>query len=225
MCSSDLRVSFEVVEHASGLYIGARRNAENGQSYWRITPWVMPCFTMVPPRADHPIHGHFWVPIDDEHCWAWSYDYHPARALTEAERSAMQAGLGIHAKVDPKTYRPLARKENDYLMDRGSQHTGKSYSGVEGIAMQDASLQESMGAIVDRSREHLVGTDMGIVIARRKLMQAAAALAEQHTPPPGIDPATHRIRSASVVLPAHVPFAEAAADALKMTPGKRHVSV
>ena len=78
---------------------------------------------------------------------------------------------------------------------------------------------------VDRSREHLVGTDMGIVIARRKLMQAAAALAEQHTPPPGIDPATHRIRSASVVLPAHVPFAEAAADALKMTPGKRHVSV
>ena len=65
--------------------IGARRNAENDNYYWRITHWVMPCFTMIPPRGDHPMHGHFWVPIDDENCWAWSYDYHPVRALTDAE--------------------------------------------------------------------------------------------------------------------------------------------
>ena len=65
-------------------YIGARRNAEDGNYYWRITPWVMPCFTMIPPRGDHPMHGHFWVPIDDENCWAWSFDYHPTRALSRA---------------------------------------------------------------------------------------------------------------------------------------------
>ena len=75
---------FEVVEQPGGLYIGARRNAENGNYYWRITPWVMPCFTMIPPRGDHPMHGHFWVPIDDENCWAWSYDFHPTRALQQA---------------------------------------------------------------------------------------------------------------------------------------------
>jgi len=33
---------FEVVEQPGGLFIGARRNAENGNYYWRITPWVMP---------------------------------------------------------------------------------------------------------------------------------------------------------------------------------------
>ena len=74
---------FEVVESAGGLFIGARRNAENGNYYWRITQWVMPSFTMIPPRGDHPVHGHFWIPIDDENCWAWSFDYHPTRALTE----------------------------------------------------------------------------------------------------------------------------------------------
>src|SRR5205823_3930930 len=107
---------FEVVESEGGLYIGARRNAENGNYYWRITPWVMPCFTMVPPRGDHPMHGHFWVPIDDENCWAWSFDYHPARGLTEYEREAMEAGKGIHVQVD-KNFRPLQNRDNDYLID------------------------------------------------------------------------------------------------------------
>ena len=65
--------------------IGARRNAEAGKYYWRITQWVMPCMTMIPPRGDHPTGGHFWVPIDDENCWVWNWDYHATRPLTEAE--------------------------------------------------------------------------------------------------------------------------------------------
>ena len=48
----DLRPVFEVVESPGGLYIGARRNAENGNYYWRITQWVMPSFTMIPPRGE-----------------------------------------------------------------------------------------------------------------------------------------------------------------------------
>lgn len=75
----DLKPFFEVVDYEGGLLIGARRNAEEGKYYWRVTPWVLPNFTMVPPRGDHPVHGHFWVPIDDENCWAYSFDYHPTR--------------------------------------------------------------------------------------------------------------------------------------------------
>ena len=52
----DMKPVFEVVESPGGLYIGARRNAENGNYYWRVTQWVMPAFTMIPPRADHPVH-------------------------------------------------------------------------------------------------------------------------------------------------------------------------
>ena len=80
---NDARPVFEVVESAGGLYIGARRNAEDGNYYWRITQWVLPSFTMIAPRGGHTVHGHFWIPIDDENCWAWSYDYHPTRAITE----------------------------------------------------------------------------------------------------------------------------------------------
>jgi phenylpropionate dioxygenase-like ring-hydroxylating dioxygenase large terminal subunit len=221
----DPRPVFNVVPSAGGLLIGARRNAENGNYYWRITPWVMPCFTMVPPRGDHPVHGHFWIPIDDEHCWAWTFDYHPVRALTAAERQAMRDGKGVHAATLPGTYLPRANKGNDYLMDRGAQKRGLAYSGIEGIAMQDASLQESMGPVADRTKEHLTSTDSGIVKARMQLLRAARALEEKGEVPPGVDPAHHRVRSAAVVLAPDEPFSEAAKDALAVRPGEPHASV
>ena len=82
----------------------------------------------------------------------------------------------------PGTYRPVANKENDYLIDREAQRRGDTYSGVEGIAMQDASLQESMGPIVDRTKENLVSTDNGIIMARHRLIRAAKELAERASP-------------------------------------------
>jgi phthalate 4,5-dioxygenase oxygenase subunit len=179
----------------------------------------------VPPRGSHPIHGHFWVPIDDENCWAWSFDYHPVRALTPEERQAMIDGKGIHVTYVPGTYRPLANKDNDYLMDREAQKKGITYSGVEGIAMQDASLQESMGPIIDRTKENLVSTDNGIIMARHRLMKAARALRDKGTLPPGVDPKHHRIRSASVILPVDQPYKAAAVEAMAVVPGKAPASV
>ena len=220
----DKKPVFEVVESEGGLYIGARRNAEDGSYYWRITPWVMPCFTMVPPRADHPMHGHFWIPIDDENCWAWSFDYHPVRALTELERQAMEAGKGIHVAVD-KNFRAFQNKDNDYLIDRAAQKAGRSFSGVEGFGMQDASVQESMGPIQDRTKENLVSTDNGIIMARHRLMKAARELAAKGTPPPGRDPAHQRVRSVAVVLPAGTPFKVGAGEALKAREGVAQTSV
>jgi phthalate 4,5-dioxygenase len=220
----DAKPVFEVAEAPGGLYIGARRNAEDGHYYWRVTPWIMPCFTMVPPRGDHPMHGHFWVPIDDETCWAWSFDYHPVRALTHEERQAMVDGHGIHVRVDAQ-YRPLQNRDNDYLMDRAAQKRGETYSGISGIGMQDASLQESMGPIVDRTKENLVNTDNGIIMARHRLMRAARALAERGVLPPGRDVEHQRVRSAAVVLPPEKAFIEAAAEALRARPGVPQSSV
>ncbi|MFZ2651354.1 MAG: aromatic ring-hydroxylating dioxygenase subunit alpha [Burkholderiaceae bacterium] len=222
---NDLKPVFEVVPAEGGLFIGARRNAEQGKFYWRITPWIMPCFTMVPPRGDHPIHGHFWVPIDDHNNWAWSFDYHPTRSLSAVELQAMQDGKGIHVRYASGSFRPLQNRDNDYLMDRAAQKAGTTYSGIEGIAMQDASLQESMGTIQDRTREHLVSTDNGIIMARQRLMKAAKALAEQGVAPPGIEPQTQRVRSVAMLLPADRPFKDAAADALRAEAGKAHASV
>jgi len=180
---------------------------------------------MIAPRGGHTVHGHFWIPIDDENCWAWSYDYRPDRDITDAERAAMIDGKGVHVKYAPGTYRSLANKDNDYLMDRAAQRAGTTYSGVDGIAMQDASLQESMGPIVDRTKENLVSTDNGIIMARHRLMRAAKALAEQGTIPPGVDPEHQRVRSAAIVLPRDEPFKDAAREHLRVRAVAAHASV
>ena len=136
----------------------------------------------------------------------------------------MEAGKGIHVPAIPGTFRPVANKDNDYLMDRKAQKEGKTFSGIEGFAMQDASVQESMGPIQDRTKENLVPTDQGIIMARRRLVAAANGLGKGEQPP-GLDPAHQRVRSASVILPKGVPFAEAAEDALMPEPGSAHATV
>jgi phthalate 4,5-dioxygenase len=222
----DARPVFEVVESPGGLLIGARRDAEDGKYYWRITQWVMPSFTMIPPRADHPVHGHFWIPIDDEQCWAWSFDYKVTRSFADEELASMHAGKGVHAPYVPGTYRPAQNKDNDYLMDRAAQKRGDTYSGVSGIAMQDASLQESMGPIVDRAKENLVSTDNGIIMARHRLLRALDAMAKEDAAlPPGVDLEHQRVRSAAVVLPPDEHFIEAAADALVVHSNQEHTTV
>ncbi|MGZ5090410.1 MAG: Rieske 2Fe-2S domain-containing protein [Burkholderiales bacterium] len=204
---------FDVVDFEGGLLIGARRNAEDDNYYWRITPWIMPWYTIIPPRAGHPLGAHAWVPIDDRSCWAWSINYHPARALTDAERTAMNNGAGIHVKYVPGTFIPLANKTNDYLIDRQAQKAGVHYSGIEGIGMQDASLQESMGPIQDRTRENLCPTDLGIVRTRRMLLKAAEdnRLGQRL---PGLAPGEQHVRSCSIVLPRDKNFKEHARHGL-----------
>jgi phthalate 4,5-dioxygenase len=221
----DARPKFEVAESPGGLLIGARRNADAGSYYWRITQWIMPWYTMIPPYGDHALHGHAWVPIDDENCWAWSFDYKVTRPLSEKERKAMEAGQGIHVSYVPGTYIPAANKTNDYLVDRKAQKEGRTYSGVFGIGMQDASLQESMGPIVDRTKENLVSTDNGIIMARHRLMRAAKALVEKGVTPPGVDPAHQKVRSASIVLAPDKAFKDAAREELKVREGVAHATV
>jgi phenylpropionate dioxygenase-like ring-hydroxylating dioxygenase large terminal subunit len=222
---NDFKPVFEVVDTQGGLFVGARRNAEDDQYYWRITPWIMPTFTMVPPRADHPVHGHFWVPIDDHSCWAWSFDYHPNRALSASERQAMIEGHGIHVLVD-KDYVPLQRKSNDYMMDREAQKSGTYYSGIRGIGMQDASLQESMGPIIDRTRENLVSTDNGIIMARQRMLKTLKALeADPSMALPGLDPEHQKVRSVAILLKRDQAFKDAAREELRASPGKPHASV
>lgn len=220
----DTRPKFEVTESPGGLLIGVRRNAEGGQYYWRITQWIMPWYTMIPPYGDHALHGHAWVPIDDETCWAWSMSHHPARPLNELEWHAIRSGQSIYAELIPGTYRPVANKDNDYLIDRAGQESGRYYSGVKGISMQDASIQESMGPISDRTLEYLAPTDIAIVKARRRLLDAAAAL-EKGAQAPGLAPEAHRVRSASFVSSA-ARFREAVQEAkLVADSDTAHVSV
>jgi hypothetical protein len=215
---------FEVVETKGGMVIGVRRPAHAGHLYWRITQWVMPFHSMIPPYGENALNGHAWVPIDDENAMSWCFTHHPTRTLTEQELEVMRNGGGIHVKLLPGSFRPVVNKDNDYMIDRAAQRASTTYCGVAGIAMQDAAIQESMGPIQDRSKENLVSTDNGVIMARMRLRKAVLAAA-QGREPDGIDPATHAVRSASIVLPENVSFIDAAAEALKAREGVAHTSV
>jgi phthalate 4,5-dioxygenase len=215
---------FEVVETDGGMVIGVRRSAEPGYLYWRITQWILPFHSIIPPYGHNALNGHAWVPIDDENCVAWCFTHHPTRPLTDAEFETMRSGGGIHVKLIPGTIRPVVNMDNDYMIDREAQKSGKSYCGVKGIAMQDAAIQESMGPIQDRSLENLVSTDNGVIMARQRLRRAVQAMQKGEIPD-GIDPASHAVRSASLVLPENVSFYDAAREALTVREGVEHTSV
>jgi len=210
---ADRNVEFEIQEVPHGLTIFGRRMGEPDSHYWRITQWIFPWFTLIPPFGPHALGGHVWVPIDDENCWAWSINWLADRPLPAEELDAMKEGKGIHVKYLPGTFTPVAHKGNDWLVDREAQKNHTSFSGVAGFSIQDASLQESMGPIQDHAREHLVPTDKAIVMTRRALAKAARNLA-QGIEPPALDPESQRVRAASVLLERSVKAPEWAKTAL-----------
>jgi phenylpropionate dioxygenase-like ring-hydroxylating dioxygenase large terminal subunit len=200
LLKADPHPEFVPLESPGGLYIATRRNAGADDYYWRVTQWLMPCFNLFPPYEGNPYGGHAWVPIDDEQSWTFSIDYHPERPLTADEVAAMEAGKGIHVSVIPGSFIPVANKQNDYLIDRVAQRERRTFCGVTGIGEQDAAVQESMGPIEDRTAEHLVGTDNGIIMTRQRLLKAAKAV-QAGNAAPGTGAAAQRVRAFAAVLP------------------------
>jgi nitrite reductase/ring-hydroxylating ferredoxin subunit len=199
-----------------GMLVGARRNTADGQHYWRITQWLMPWYNIVPRDGDGPISAHAWVPIDDENCWAWSISFNPDKPLTKEQTDHYRGGGSIHAEAIQGTYLPIRNAGNDYLIDRTLQRT-VSFTGIHGIAMQDVAMQESMGRIVDRTKEHLGSSDAAVIAARKRLLAEARALAEsgQDATASGLDPLQQRVRSASMVLPKEASWVDATAESRK----------
>ncbi|MBL8381685.1 MAG: Rieske 2Fe-2S domain-containing protein, partial [Burkholderiales bacterium] len=168
---------FSISPHDAGFVIGGARDADPGALYWRITQFMLPSHSVTPSSMPgETYYGYTWVPIDDQSCWIYVYAWHPEAPLPAPERARYaKGGYGQFAELGPG-YVPLRNRSNDYLIDRGEQKT-RSFTGVRGIAEQDAMAQDSQGLIADRTREHLSPTDVAIVRFRRALLDGARALA------------------------------------------------
>ena len=86
------------------------------------------------------------------------------------------------------------------MIDRAVQKTD-TFTGIVGINTQDRAVQEMMGPIVDRSREHLGPADKAI-IAARKLLEEAVRTVQDGGDPPGVSPSYYELRAAESVLSA-----------------------
>ncbi len=213
----DKAPEFRVATTDFGLLIGARRSANAEQDYWRVTPFTLPFYTVIPngPDGDNHFSGHGWVPIDDETCWLFTYSWHPTRPMSDYNRpmndlvAPGKAGHGAHwAPMQPGTRKPRQCADNDYEIDREDQKH-RTYTGILNGSIQDRAIQETMGAIYVRTKEHLGSADTAIIMMRRLLMKLARDLEN------GIEPfaANHgellTVRSAGFVAPKGVSFVEA----------------
>ena len=229
--ANSLQPRFEVMPTEFGLVIGARRPVGEEKDYWRVTAYVMPFYALIPPTGDAPLRVNIWHPTDDEHTMVWRIDYHPVRPISAAELDNFRSGLFAH--VNPAEYlppdsgpgsrwRPLANKDNDYLIDRDAQR-GSSFSGLKGFWLQDRVVTESMGPIYDRRQENLRSSDAGVVQVRRLLLRTLERMQEGHAPP-AIDPALHRARAVAMELPRTASWIDAVGSPTHAQAGSWRVS-
>src|SRR5205807_9105532 len=124
----------------------------------------------------------------------------------------------------PSAFRPGATRGHAHLIDRAKQKNGRHNTGMKGLAMQDASVQESMGTIADRTKENLRSTDRAMILARQQLVKAAKEV-QKEGKVPGLSPESQLVRSASFVIPVEANFEEHALDAVKYREGVQPVAV
>jgi phenylpropionate dioxygenase-like ring-hydroxylating dioxygenase large terminal subunit len=206
---------FEVIDTEGGAAYGARRPAADDQVYWRVAQWCFPFYTFTPPGVlGTKKGGNARVPMDDHHTMTFTM-------TSGRPRPAQQTGSSpfFQQPMQPNTtdwygrFRPVQQPENNYLQDRDAQRRNSGfngYTGITGVGMQDAAMTTSMGAIYDRSQEHLGTTDAMVIRVRRRLIAAVQAHMNHGLTPPGVDdPEAYRVRSGGVFLPPEADWIEA----------------
>jgi phthalate 4,5-dioxygenase len=210
-----LPLRYEVIPADFGFVTASGRpDPDPGKLDWIANVMFMPFHKLIGRHAgpDAPIGAHVWVPVDDHTCMNWSIEYHPERPLNEKEMERSKNHLYIHAEPDaPGSDHTKENKDNDYLIDRDWQASGKSYTGIRGFGMQDCGIQESQGIIADRSIEHLGKSDMMIIKLRRVMLDALKDM-DAGKPLRGIDPASYRVRSAMWSMASAIPMDDEAVD-------------
>jgi len=196
---------YEVLPMDFGFAAGTCREGKNGATNWTCSIMLMPFHKLI---STSPIGAHVWVPIDDENTMNYCIEYWADRPLSTEDLADSKESFFIHPQLLPGSDRPVANKDNNYLIDRELQKSGTSYTGIKGIGRQDCSIQESMGPIADRTIEHLGMSDSVIIKLRRLLLQTLREV-ESGKEPPGLDPRAYRVRSGRFTLPPGQSFPEA----------------
>jgi phthalate 4,5-dioxygenase oxygenase subunit len=158
---------------------------------WSVGQFMLPFYAMLP----YGSLGSHWVvarvPMDDHHTLSIGM-YCAGSAIPSEELmfgpapARLPNGNGWFDR-----FRLARNPSNDFDLERQlarrTQGPVGVGAGIQGQAVQDACMTTGMGAIVDRTREHLGAGDAVIVRVRKRLLAAAYAFAEDGTVPPGID--------------------------------------
>ncbi|MGH7816285.1 MAG: hypothetical protein ACREOR_02755, partial [Candidatus Binatia bacterium] len=177
MYKSDTSPVYETEDTDFGVRLIATRTSDN-QHYVRFSAFVMPVYGCVPAgRPTNELEGyeiHTYVPADDTHCWRYDIGFRRERAIMDDE---------VHRRkqINPD-YTRIRNARNNYLQDRQKQKTA-TFTGIDDFLNHDACATESMGAIFDRTKEHLGVSDKAVIAVRKYLLTAIKELQQGKEPP------------------------------------------
>ena len=163
-------------------YAAIRRPIQNAAThdYVRVTSFVAPFHIMIPPNNIYNVYQ-MSVPVDDKHNIIYICAWSDQTAGVDLEAWRKFTGTQIGIDLDA-TYRKLDNATNNYGQDRKAMRLG-NFTGIRGFPNQDIAMQESMGAIADRSHERLGASDLAIVQFRRTMIQAVRDFQAGKRPP------------------------------------------
>src|SRR5579871_5834332 len=166
------------IEHTEyGMRLITLREIDEARTHVRVTNQLFPHAFVIPMNAEMTI-TQYHVPIDDENCYWYSIF---TSYTTPVDKTKMRdQRLATYELPDYKSRR---NKRNDYGFDPHEQATA-TYTGMGmDINVHDQWAVESMGAIQDRTKEHLGYSDRIITAARRMIFRAIDDVAKGRAPP------------------------------------------
>lgn len=211
--SDDLRPRLEAENTPYGFrYVAIRRPLRNADSlyYARVTHFVAPSTVLFPGAAGWCSMSTY-SPIDDEHTmFYWVRSSYDGPISDEVRRRATET-VGLTPGVDLKPdFSKVRSRANNWLQDREAMRRGDTHTGISGVIAEDMCVQESMGAILDRTKEHLGACDVAVIRMRQIMIDAARRLRGGAEAPPGVAaPLSYRsIRAAEAMIPLGAPWHE-----------------
>ncbi|WP_367184864.1 hypothetical protein [Limnohabitans sp. Rim8] len=169
MAADDTSPRFEFIEKPYGFREAALRNYQDGTVYARIREVVLPYYSFIPGNHEEPRLVVVVVPIDDEWSAHWYYYMNPFGPVPEWYIKRALEGADVD---DDDFAKDRGDITNTWNQDRVAMKNGH-FSGItKNFVYEDFIIEESMGPIMDRSKEFLGSSDAVIVRTRRMLLRA-----------------------------------------------------
>ena len=152
-------------------YAAIRRPLLNPEThdYIRTTLFIAPYTVLIPPNDQYNL-AQMLVPIDDLNTMFYWVAWHETKGI---DQDSWRKFCGAQVGIDlDDNYRKIRTLENRFLQDRTAMKAG-DFTGIKGIPAQDMAMWESMGGMVDRTKDYLGASDLAVAQFRRQMVAAA----------------------------------------------------
>jgi phthalate 4,5-dioxygenase oxygenase subunit len=160
------------------------------RDYVRVSLFIAPFFAFFP----NPVGWQYmqaFIPIDDEHTTFLFAQAKLDGPIDERARQARLKRAGMQIGIDlDNDYRKTRTRENNWQQDRAAMQAG-DFTGIHGVNNEDIAVQESMGPLYDRTKEHLGASDTAVIRMRRIMLDGLQRFM-RGAPPVGLaEPVTY----------------------------------